>query len=470
MTENNKGETGPDREERQKLEKEIMELLSSASGEGIEETKILPGKKAGQEAEPVKEQAEAPKDDLATKFLDLFPEAAPPGDAKTQERPSPESAAKEAAPASGQKKSPPESPALQAKELPEVKTLQAVTGAPQNVAAPAAPQQEKAPAPAAPAAEEAKAQEVLPEQWAVSKQESFLSRLLKPLQKNTLCLSLEGNYIRVLALRGKEVKRWATLQLNPRYIRNGVIVNPSAWGEQLHDILKKEQIQAGNLHCALSAVSVIREFKFPGLSGNKLGEVVEREARRVLSYSSETSLIRWQKVESRGQSVRVFVMVVPREPILKLVEALGFAGLKPKFIELKPTALMRAIRAGNAIIVHGELNSLELSVVIDGEPRVLRSLYLGDVLLARDEANARLIDELARTLSFYNETYREEPLDMSVPLYMTGELAIGSPLSTQIRALTGRVVASLNIDLIYPPSFPLPAYLVNIGLALKAVG
>lgn len=460
MADNNKGENTHDKEEKQKLEKDILELLSSASEEVTAETEILPGKKEEKVAEVPKEEAVGPGKDMSQRFLELFPESIPPAvnipDATSK--------------APEQIKISPEAPPTPLREASDIKAKQAPAGLPQSGGAPAIPQREvKAEQPEI-AARETEGTEIPPaEEMAAPKSEGFLSKLFKPLQKSTICLSLEGSYIRVLSLRGKEVVRWATMPLNPRNIRNGVIINPVSWGGQLQAVLEKEHIKVGKLYCALSAVSVIREFRFPRLGGAKLVELVDREARRVLSYSSESSILRWQKLDSKGHSIRVLVMLVPREPVMKLVEALGYAGLNPNFIELKPVSLIRAINTDNAIVAHGELNSLELSIVISGEPKILRSLYLGDVLLSKEEATARLIGELARTLSFYSETYREEPLDISVPLFLTGELAMGSPVSTQIKALTGRVVAPLHINLIYPPSFPVPAYSVNIGLALKAL-
>ncbi len=402
---------------------------------------------------------------MTKQFLELFPGTLPLVEEK-KEDPPPVTAVPEAA-SSAPEKAGPEAPPLLPKEVSEMKVRQAPP-LPQARTAPPVPQkEERIPPPAIPAQETPRPGIPLEEKPAW-KSEGFLSKLLRPLHKNTVCLSLEGSYVRVLSLRDREVVRWATLPVNPRYVRNGVIVNPLSWGEQLHSLLEKERIRVGDLYCSLSAVSVTREFRFPKLGGGKLSEIVDREARRVLSYSSETSMLRWQKLDSKGKSTRVFVMLVPREPVMKLVEGLSFAGLKPNFIELKPMSLIRATNAGDAIIVHGELNSLELSIVTAGEPRVLRSLYLGDVLLRKEDATMRLLDELARTLAFYNETYREESLDISVPLFLTGELAMGSPLATQIKALTGRVVAPLNINLVYPPPFPAPAYLVNVGLALKA--
>lgn len=459
MAENNKGENIPDKKEKQKLEKDILELLSSASEQATTETEIQPERKVEKEIEVPGDEAAGPGKDMSKRFLELFPESIPPASniLETSSR------------APEKTKILPEAPSATPQEASVVKSRQSPAGITPGGAAPAIPKKEEKIASPEIAVEKTEEVEIALDEMAAPKPESFLSKLFRPIRKTTVCLSLEGSYIRILSLRGREIVRWSTLALNPRYIRNGVIINPLLWGEQLLAALEKEQIKVGNLYCAFSAVSVIREFKFPRSSGSKLSEIVDREARRVLSFSSETSILRWQQLDSKGQSVRVFVMLVPRDPVMRLVEALGYAGLKPSFIELKPMALIRTANAADAIIAHGELNSLELSIVVSGEPRVFRSIYLGDVLLRKEDATARLIDELARTLAFYNETYRDEPLDISVPLFLTGELAIGSPLSTQIKALTGRVVAPLNIKLNYPPSFPLPAYLVNIGLALKAL-
>ena len=40
-----------------------------------------------------------------------------------------------------------------------------------------------------------------------------------------------------------------------------------------------------------------------------------------------------------------------------------------------------------------------------------------------EESLARFRDELARTIKFYNDTHRQEPLPPSTPIFLTGSLA-----------------------------------------------
>lgn len=502
MVEENKEKSFSGKEEKKKLEKDLLDLLSSAS-EDIETEKERGGQEeTGAGKEGLKERAARPEHELAKKIYELFPEISPTvdeggkkssslievpgaltdssraskvkakGEAEEPGRAGPGGERKEkegeaGSAGAGVLESPktrsPE-PGIRISELPSSRDAGKETGKQAPVSTPA-----EGDGAAKILTEDIGEKESLPSKREALSSAGFLSKILRPLQKNILCLALEGRYVRVLSLQGRTVVRWATIPQNPRYIRNGLIINPQSWGEQLHSSLEREGFQAASLYSALSVIAVTREFKLPQLSGDKLKEVVEREARRLLSYSGEKDTLSWQKLDSKGLFQKVFVMVVPKEPLATFTDALTYAGLKPKYIELKSMALRRAIGVDHAIIAHGELNNLEISVVVSGIPRVLRSLYLGDELLPKEEATARLIDELGKTLTFHNDMYREEPLDISVPVFLTGELAMESSLSLRVKALTGREIMPPNVDLIYPPNFPLPSYLVNAGLALKSL-
>jgi hypothetical protein len=78
--------------------------------------------------------------------------------------------------------------------------------------------------------------------------------------------------------------------------------------------------------------------------------------------------------------------------------------------------------------------------------------------------------ELARTIKFYNDTHRQEPLDPSTPLFFTGSLA--EEVAAAIESLEG--LASYPIEAVTPPlecpsDLPITSYAVNIGLAAKGV-
>ena len=188
-----------------------------------------------------------------------------------------------------------------------------------------------------------------------------------------------------------------------------------------------------------------------------------------MTVSVETSYLTWQNIPGNPIELKdqVYVLATPKEPLIAMVEAIQAAGIKPRVVDLKPLALARAVNEKDAIVVSGESNSVELAIVVDDIPRMVRSVYLGGEMVDTDKVGSYLQEELNRSIAFYNDQNRATPLDTDVPVYLAGEVA-GSPgLADSVANLTGRKVAQLEPPLKYPAGFPVAEYLVNIGLVLK---
>jgi len=63
---------------------------------------------------------------------------------------------------------------------------------------------------------------------------------------------------------------------------------------------------------------------------------------------------------------------------------------------------------------------------------------------------------------------RSNPLPASVPIYLTGEVALNPELAQRVGALSGRTVAPVESPLSCPAHFPVALYMTNIGLILKS--
>lgn len=285
--------------------------------------------------------------------------------------------------------------------------------------------------------------------------------------RSTLCLSLEGTSLRALRIRRGIVETWTSQSFPPRLMRGGAVADSAGLGEIIAAALGERGLRGGRLFCALPGFQAIsRVLTLPAVPRARLGGVVEREARRLMAFDPAASYFYWQLLSSRTP-VRVFALATPREPLRALVEALQGAGLRPEVMDLKPLALARAVNASHAIIGNAEATSVDVVVVVGGVPEVMRSLHLGDEPLAPEYVRTRLAEELMRTISYYNDTHRENPLPAEVPVFLTGEVASSAAMGTEIARLTGRAVASLAPPLVYPADLPLASFAVNLGLALK---
>jgi hypothetical protein len=197
--------------------------------------------------------------------------------------------------------------------------------------------------------------------------------------------------------------------------------------------------------------------------------IVPREVKRTMTVSEDDNYFHWQVLPSATPQTRVFVLAIPKEPISALLRALNCAGINPANVDLKPLALMRAVNQKDAIIANCESNSMELVIVSDDVPVLIRSISLGEGVVTQDYAVGRISDELGRTIITYNEINKEHPLDQNLPIYLTGAVASGVPFALNVAALTGRTVQPLETPIRCPENFPVAEYMVNLGLILKVI-
>ena len=289
--------------------------------------------------------------------------------------------------------------------------------------------------------------------------------------KRIISLSVEGTTLRLLGSRGASVDVWETVPFNPQFLKNGHVVDPEGLGEVLKTALANMKLTGGTTVCALSAVgSTSRILDLPPIvDKGQLGSIVQREARRLAGAPLEDYYLYWRPLPLRTRQQQVFVLTVPKEPLHDMMKAVAAAGLKSRLIELKPLALVRAVNRRDAIIANGESNSVEVVIVIDDVPTLIRSIFLGEGVLSSDYAVGRISDELVRTIAHYNDSHKDEPLNPELPVYLTGAVAGSIPFAINVATLTGRPIQPIEPPLHYPAELPLAHYMVNIGLVLRVL-
>jgi len=291
------------------------------------------------------------------------------------------------------------------------------------------------------------------------------------LAKRIISISIEGTTLRIIGSRGDSVEVWETVPFNPRFLKNDHIVDPAGLGEVLKNALTKMKLTGGTTLCALSAVgSTPRIITLPSIiDKGQLGSIVEREARRLAGAPLDDYHLYWRALPLRTQQQQIFVLTVPKEPLQALITTVAAARLKPSLIELKPLALMRAVNRRDAIIANGESNSVEIVIVIDDVPALIRNVFLGEGVLSADYAVGRISDELVRTIAHYNDSHKDTPLDTELPVYLTGAVAGSVPFAINVSTLTGRPIQPLEPPLSYPAELPVANYMVNMGLILRVL-
>ncbi len=292
---------------------------------------------------------------------------------------------------------------------------------------------------------------------------------------NLLTVSLEGTSLRVLAFRGGKAIAWIGMPFNPMFLRNGFVANPEALATVIRNALAGKGLTSKGYLALLRPWRVIAAFPsfqsqsrivaVPQARGVNAGDVISRESRRWMNFNPQEHYLFSQEIEHSRAQRRFFVLLIPKAPLQTFINTLRSAGLNPSKIVLKPQALATLVTHHQAVLVNIESNSIDIAVVVDGVPVVMRNVFLGNELLNSETAPPRLIDELNRTITYYNESNRDALLPEQAPVYLSGSLAADSDLHDAVERETGlkRVMTFLPVDL--PPEFPTPLLMVNAALA-----
>lgn len=284
-----------------------------------------------------------------------------------------------------------------------------------------------------------------------------------------ISLSIEGWTLRVMETRGRRIVMWANIPLSSELIREGLVADANGLGKIIGETFKAGGLSKRRVVCAVNVPHAVpRMFTVPKDQGANLANVVDREIHRQLPAVQEDSFVYWQAVGGKSQTQQqIYLLTVPKEPLLMMLTSLKVAGVRPYSMDLRTLALARSINQKDAILANLEANTADVVISVNDIPVFMRSVSLGEEPAPTTVAQTRLLSELNRTLSFYNDTNRANPLVSAVPIFLTGELAGDSDLVQLVEDLTGHPVSVLDPPMEYPPDFPGNQFMVNIGLALK---
>ncbi|MBI4310450.1 MAG: hypothetical protein HY681_01605 [Chloroflexi bacterium] len=292
---------------------------------------------------------------------------------------------------------------------------------------------------------------------------------------NLLTISLEGTSLRVLAFRGGKAVAWIVLPFNPLFIRNGFVANPEALATVVRNALNSKGLLQKGFLARLrpwrvaaafpSFQSASRVIAVPQAKGVNPAGVIDREARRWMNFTPEDHYLFWQEVSRSGAQRQYFALSVPKTPLQTFINTLRLAGLSPSKIVLKPQALASLVTHERAVLANVENNSIDIAIVVNGVPMVMRSVFLGNELLNSETAAPRLTEELNRTITYHNDTNRDAPIPEQAPIYLSGALASDRDVMEAVERDAGLkcLTARLPVDL--PPDYPVHQLVVNAALA-----
>lgn len=279
---------------------------------------------------------------------------------------------------------------------------------------------------------------------------------------------IEDTEIKLLITNGKQVEKWASLILEPTLVRDGVIIDEEQVAEGIRTMFSLEAIGSKKVNVGLGGLnSIFRIISLPELSPAMLPEAVMNEANRVIPVPLEQIYLSYQQIPAPKGETRVFLVAYPRNSADTLIKTIIKAGLKPQEMELAPLALCRCVNAPRAVVINSWLTYLDIAIISEKIPQVIRSLSLPiDTTAVRDKMSS-ITEELDRTIAFYNSSYPDAPLDSKVPIFVCGDLADEPDSWESLVGGSGYTVSALKPPMEYPDGFGPGKFMVNIGLALK---
>ena len=280
-------------------------------------------------------------------------------------------------------------------------------------------------------------------------------------------LSINTSSIRVLTVKGRQVKKWGSLPLAAKLVKDGLILQPKAVGEAIDALFKSTKVPKERVITSLTGLSFTYRFlNLPRMKPALLEEAIQRAAKKEIPLPLDELYLLWQHIGDKEDEQSFFVLGVPRNLVDALIQTLTVSGLGPYLMDLKPLALARAANRGDAIVADLEPDFFDIVFITNGIPTIMHTLSPRGEGATLEDNIRRLSDELTKAVAFYQGSHPGNRLSPDTPLLLSGELANEATtglLQTEIEYPVEPLIPPLE----FPPDLPVALYAANMGLALK---
>ncbi len=285
--------------------------------------------------------------------------------------------------------------------------------------------------------------------------------------KKVTTIFIRDDSINLLVMNGERVEKWAIMPLESGLVSQGLIVDQAQVIEKIKELFKLQKLGMGKVIAGISGHnSVYRIITLPELPEAVLPEAVKREAKRVIPMPLEEVYLSYQPIPAPGET-NVFLAAFPRNIADTLYQTLQKAGLQPYMMDMAPLALCRAANQPRSIIVNDRADHLDIMVMVDRVPQLIRRLSLPSEAESLTERLATVTEEVERTIAFYNSSHKEEPLNAVVPMLVCGDMARTEANWKALAEKSSHPVSVMPSPLESPEGFDANEFMVNIGLGLK---
>jgi type IV pilus assembly protein PilM len=131
--------------------------------------------------------------------------------------------------------------------------------------------------------------------------------------KEVTTLFIRDTSIDVLVMKGMEVKKWASLPLEPGLASQGLIMDEAKVAERLKELFELAKVNAMGVIVGLSGIdSLYRLVSLPELPTAILPEAVKQEAGRIIPVPLDEVYLAYQPLPSSPGETRIFLAAFPR--------------------------------------------------------------------------------------------------------------------------------------------------------------
>ncbi|MCZ6788906.1 MAG: pilus assembly protein PilM [Chloroflexi bacterium] len=280
-----------------------------------------------------------------------------------------------------------------------------------------------------------------------------------------VAVDVDSRSIRLLEINERRVERWASATLDPNTVRDGVVADPEALGAQIRNLVRSSGVRTGQVAASMSGLYSTSQIL-------SLPPQTEREARRAVPGLARDAIpledvrLEWQLMPPNETGQEVLIQAIPASLVDTHLAALHSAGINPQIMETKTVALTRAVNRSLAIIVNAEPTSMDVVVVVDGVPKIMRT-----VAQPRDLPPEELADQVTRiveqTVNYYLDNHTSLWVPGETPLFLLGSMADHPILVETVKSRLAFPIEPFDPPIEYPPHLPTVQYAVAIGLALE---
>ncbi len=287
--------------------------------------------------------------------------------------------------------------------------------------------------------------------------------------KQQVSIFIDDASISVLVSKGRQPEKWTIVPLEPGLVKEGVVQDQPAVAEKIKEAWHNSKIMRRRVAVGVSGLNCLYQMMLlPELAEALRTEAISREAAQSLGIPLEGVYLSWQVLSIDHGQMKVYLAVLPKDKVDSVVATLKLANLRPTIMDIKPLCLARAASEPRAIVVETSQDALDIVVLGDGIPEVVRSLQLAPGTPAGERIGI-LRSEMERSISFYNAAHLDKPIDVTVPVLVSGDLVGQESEMTSLAGPRERPVRALESPLVGTEGFEHSKYVTCIGLAIKGI-